>query len=309
MHPLQQASGILFADIVGSSQLYEDLGNIDAERAISQALETLKTICRAHQGLIIKTIGDELMCRFEEPQYLLAAAVAMQEAFTHANASHPAPAKSVHSIRIGCHIGEVIVKENDVFGDSVNIAARLVEFARSGQIITSASTWSLFEKARPKINSRALRPLRIKGRLSSLAINEVLWQKDDLDLTRLLTLPQAHSGAHLWSVNLVYFGVTVQLNQDRSSITLGRASGCGLPVCTPMASRVHAKISATATQFVLLDQSTNGTFIQPDGQEEFQIHRHSQPLSGSGIISLGLPAASAPEHTIHYQFFAGSNKG
>lgn len=305
MDPLQQATGILFADIVGSSQLYENLGNIDAERAISQALETLKTICRAHQGLVIKTIGDELMCRFEEPEDLLAAAVAMQEAFTHGNISHHVSASSVQRIRIGCHIGQVIVKENDVFGDSVNIAARLVEFARSGQIITSASTWALFEKAQPKISSRALRPLRIKGRLSSLAINEVLWQQNDLDLTHLLTLPQAHSGAHLWSLNLVYFGITVQLNQDRSSITLGRAAGCGLPICTPTASRIHAKILATATQFVLVDQSTNGTFIQPEGREEFQIHRHSQPLSGSGVISLGLPAASSPEHQLHYQFYAG----
>ena len=78
MRPLQQDTGILFADIVGSSQLYETLGNVDAERAISQALETLKTLCQIHSGHVNKTIGDELMCRFESPEQLLSGAMAMQ---------------------------------------------------------------------------------------------------------------------------------------------------------------------------------------------------------------------------------------
>ena len=62
-HPSVQLA-ILFADVSGSTKLYETLGNTRAQTIISKALEVLSQAAGRHQGTIVKNIGDELMCTF-----------------------------------------------------------------------------------------------------------------------------------------------------------------------------------------------------------------------------------------------------
>ncbi len=307
----QAVSGILFADIVGSSQLYELLGDVEAERSIAETLRTLSRICQEHQGSVIKTIGDEIMCRFDNVDTMIACAIAMQKNFNHSTSPKSTTTQSTsgrlsaHSIKIGLHLGPTIMRNDDVFGDSVNVAARLVEYARRDQVICTTSTWrkaNLDMLTRLDAKGRSLSAIPIKGKSQRLPVHEILWRTGDSDLTRLVTLPHSVECLQPWQLRLNYFGVTLTLSPDKPSIALGRGLQTGLPVSISSASRAHAKIISNQGQVTLIDQSTNGTFVKAEGQEEVQIHRQTIPLRGKGVISLGIPGERAPEHLISYEY-------
>jgi class 3 adenylate cyclase len=165
---------ILFADICGSTALYDKLGNDSALHVITQTLNILAQEVAAHKGTLIKTIGDEIMCSF--PNILLAtqAASAMHRAI---ETRRPG---GVHSIfvRIGFHYGEVIHKENDVFGDAVNIAARVTAVTRARQIMTTQAVVDALpagfeDKVRPVMRAA------FRGKQDSFAVSQILWEQED----------------------------------------------------------------------------------------------------------------------------------
>jgi hypothetical protein len=91
------------------------------------------------------------------------------------------------------------------------------------------------------------------------------------------------------------------VDESHASITIGRAEDNDLVVTRERVSRLHARIEITRKQFVLIDQSANGTFVQTaDGKEAF-IHRGRVQLTGQGMIGFGRPARQGSPHTIHYE--------
>jgi class 3 adenylate cyclase len=141
---------ILFADIAGSTRLYQVIGDERAQASVTACLSRLTDIAAGHDGVLIKTIGDEIMCRFPMADDALTAACEMHESLRDS----PIPGDLPISVRIGTHYGPVILDEGDVFGDAVNVSARLRDVAKAGQIITTDETVhraskSLREKARP----------------------------------------------------------------------------------------------------------------------------------------------------------------
>jgi len=124
---------VLFADICGSTKLYDTLGDTLARRVVASCIARLLAPLADHQGTLIKTIGDEIMCTFPSAEQALCAANAMQYSVTSAPFENDI---SLH-IRIGFHYGEVICEAGDVFGDTVNVAARVAGAARANQIMTT----------------------------------------------------------------------------------------------------------------------------------------------------------------------------
>ena len=127
---------IMFADVSGSTTLYEKLGDRAALAAVESVLEILKRTVAANHGRVVKTIGDEVMAVFETADAAFQAAVDMQTKTDEL----PAISGVKLGIRIGFHAGPAIEERNDVFGDAVNTAARMAGLAKSGQIITSGPT-------------------------------------------------------------------------------------------------------------------------------------------------------------------------
>lgn len=127
---------IMFADVSGSTRLYDDHGNEVAKKIIDTCLGCLQVITETHQGVVIKKIGDELMCRFDNVAAAISAARLSQAEFQSLQVDENIKL----SIRAGIHFGEVIEDENDIFGDAVNVAARMAGIAKSGQIITTQSS-------------------------------------------------------------------------------------------------------------------------------------------------------------------------
>ena len=119
---------------------------------------------------------------------------------------------------------------------------------------------------------------------------------------QVFNVPNKISAARL----VLAFGETrfVLGDGDGKSATLGRADENDVVVKGKLISRIHARIEMSKNRFTLIDESTNGTFVQRDDGEEFYVRRDSTELSGTGIISLGRVASKGSELAIDYSIEA-----
>ena len=161
MAPKTKNLGIMFADVAGSTQLYEVLGDEKANATIEETLELLTNVTNAHSGTVIKTIGDEVLCTFPEPDDCANAATEMQETLEDANDMREEGPEI--KVRIGMHYGPALLEKADVFGDAVNVAARMAAQAKGGQIITTKTTIDLLDPI-TQASSRFVDRAPIKGK-------------------------------------------------------------------------------------------------------------------------------------------------
>lgn len=287
---------ILFADICGSTRLYDTLGDARAREVIAITLDLLIEVTQRYKGTVIKTIGDEVMCTFDDAETAAKASCDMQESLDEAN---EAGATEVPvAIRVGYHYGPCILEDGDVHGDAVNVAARMAAQAKARQIITTAETAKLLPSALQE-NTRFVDYASIKGK-GEMEIVEFIWQEDDV--TRMSgDLPSVTAtGNHPVQLRLEYRDTVVLLNQEREQAILGRSATCDIPVNESLASRQHIRIELRRDKFFLIDQSTNGTYIQQtDGKQAF-VRREETPLTGEGVISLGRALNDNPQELIRF---------
>lgn len=272
---------IVFADLAGSTKLYETLGDQRALRVVADSLETLSCLVEERGGMVIKTIGDSILCTFSSVEKTAQAVSKMQDSLQ----------KVSLSVRVGFHSGPVVEEEGDVFGNTVNIAARLVELAKPGQILTTKSTLEKLAHAYRE-NSRFVDRTTVKGLHEEFEIYE-LFGAGDASVRTLLIHPD-DNGKDSSSVDqlmLRYQKRQVILSRKNGVVTLGREVTNDLIVSGDAVSRYHARLEYRRAKFVLVDQSANGTYIKPEGKNYFRVHRDEATLTGNGEISLGKPAA------------------
>jgi hypothetical protein len=268
---------VLFADIAGSTRLYEQLGDAKALATVNQCLELAANSSAGYGGRLVKTIGDEVMVVFPTADQAAAAAAEIQGRMAELGRTTGLRL----AFRIGFHVGGAIEQEGDVYGDSVNTAARLVALAKGGQIILSEAT----AQAMSGFMRRKLRELdvvSVKGKEQDIRIVELVWN-DATDLTMLVTSP-VKLGAGL---ELEYGTETFRLDAGTSVLTLGRADHNDVVIADRRASRDHARIERRHDKFALVDQSSNGTYVTFEGEREFMLHRQEIMLRGRGRLSFG----------------------
>ncbi len=270
-------AAVLFADVEGSTALYERLGDAVALSRIGPCLARMKAIVVGGQGRVIKSIGDGIMCLFSNPADALRAAVDMQIAQTDR--------EDGLALRIGFHAGEVILRDGDVYGDTVNVASRIEEMAKGEQILTTGPTVALLPEYL-KHGLRRVGHVDMRGKELPIDSFEVIWRwSEDLTLMEGAVSQAPTQSAKLW---LRYRGREIELSCVDREFTIGREPGCDLVIPQPRASRLHGRIEYRGGVFVLLDLSANGTFVHFDGDREFVLRRSFVPLRGSGHIGLGL---------------------
>lgn len=290
MNPHPPSLAILFADISGSTRLYETLGDQTALGKIDQCLTLLGGIARRHGGEIIKTIGDEILCAFSGAEMAVEAAMAMQQEMERAMGGM--------RIRIGLHSGEVIREGGDVFGDAVNVAARMAGLAAAEQIITTRDTVDALSPLL-RASVRYLGLTSVKGKREEVQICEVLW-RTDAEMTMMPTaLPGGARKGHVAALRLEHGGRQLQLNAQQPSAIVGRGNECELVVNDPLASRRHANIELRNGKFFLADQSTNGTYLTQGGKTLF-LHREEMALADSGQFGLGHEVATTAPEAVHF---------
>ena len=287
---------ILFADVCGSTKLYETLGDSVARDTVAKCVSIMGEETQRQSGRVVKTIGDEVMSVFEDPSAAADAAGGMQERIS---SGLVVQGKSI-AIRVGFHFGPVIVEtDGDVYGDAVNTAARMAGQAKAGQILTTAATVDLMSDIW-KASTRQIDRAAVKGKKDEIDMIEILWQREDV--TRMSTsFKPATAAAKKAKLMLRYRDQSVEVNESNSSVVMGRADENDLVVKNTLISRLHARIEYRKGNFVLVDQSINGTYVRTSGGEELFVRRDNYPIKGSGIIGLGQRLAPESPDAISFQ--------
>lgn len=293
-----QPTTVLFADISGSTKLYELRGDVAARTIVSAVLSALTDVAQRHGGRVIKTIGDAVMCVFPNALQGLMAATDMQKRIAH----DPGFVKDNLAIRVGLHHGEALHEGNDVYGDAVNTAARMESLAKREQIVTTAATAGTVTPG--SVRTRALGTARVSGKLLPIEIVDVLWQEDMSNVTtvqRAIRLDNA-PGVVGQKLTLRFRGRVFELTPTSDPFTLGRDANSSLVIDAEWVSRNHAQIEYKRGYFMLTDRSTNGTWVKLGEDEELRLHRDEIHLRKTGTISLGQAlAAGSQQDLLHYQ--------
>ena len=287
---------ILFADVVGSTKLYEQLGDLRARDMVGICVDVMRSATDNHRGSVIKTMGDEIMATFPDADEALDAAAQMQRDI----ASHPGLKINDHAvaIRIGCNFGPVVMEARDIFGSAVHTANRMTSQAKAGQIITTSTMVErLSNEWRAAV--RQIDLATIKGRSHEVALFEVLWQPDE----STSMVPTISTGEHAeppQRLRLRYQGQEIVIDHGREIITIGRSEENDLIVRGNLISRLHARIELSRNKFMLIDQSTNGTFVRAQDGEESFVRRDSMQIRGEGMIGLGKAVEENSSQVIRY---------
>ena len=288
---------VLFADVSDSTNLYEAIGDTAAFGNVREVVGLLKSITQAYGGRVVKTIGDGLMCVFPEAD---AAANAAGEMQRQVALRPPLKNGKQLTIRVGFHYGPVIQDGGDVFGDSVNIAARMSGLALAGQAITDSGTISALSLSL-RDTLRQINAIPVKGKSEEIEVYELMWQAsaDRTVIPGRATAPpvpvtQPSGGPRM---KLVYRGSE---HLATGTVYLGRDSSNTIFIMDPMASRRHAKVELRGGKFVLVDQSSNGTFIAFAGNPEVRLKREEAILHGSGVIAFGHSTQDSGGETVQF---------
>jgi len=286
---------ILFADISGSTALYEKLGDQLARQLIARCLSILSGSLVAHKGTLIKTIGDEILCTFPTAEAAMIAACEMQRSIKTDNLSSEHPMY----IRIGFNYGDVICEDGDIFGDAVNVAARVAAITRANQIMTTPAVIDPLPLALHDM-VRKVQRIDIKGKQEQLDIFQVMWELEDMGSTRIGMSAYRKPHAENNELILNYRAQSYTINEQNRKLLFGRDDICQIIVNSDFASRQHANIEFRFGKFILSDHSSNGTYIRNSDGVVTRLNREDVILHGKGTISLGQPYSDKPSDLIGY---------
>ena len=278
----QESLTIIFADVCRSTQIFEQHGDVKAREIISHCLNILTQIVNKHGGCVIKTIGDEVMCTLPTASAGILAAAEMQRRVT----SELELVRYTISIRVGLHYGNVVSEDNDVFGDAVNVAARMAGLAKAQQIVTTQSTANDMPTG-DGIEMRSLGKTRVKGKLLPIEIVDIMWQEDTSNVTMVSAALNLDDLMQRMGLTIQFGEKTLEMKDSSPPIMMGRDRQNDLILDDEWVSRNHASIEFRQGHFILVDRSTNGTYVSSGQEDEMRVHRDEVHLGKSGIISLG----------------------
>jgi adenylate cyclase len=290
---------VLFVDVSDSTKLYESVGDTVALALIKGVFARLEKVIAKHAGAVVKTLGDGIICVFEDPDQAFRAACEIQTT-VHSAAQGT---RNRLQLKIGFTYGPVILSKGDVFGDTMNVCSRLVVLANPEQILTSAQT---VEALTPGLRTRcrALFPTRIKGKAEEVAVSEVMWRYDPAVTETNLTRADFAKAVQT-SLKLIYRGNIFVVNRSRPTLQMGRDDSNDIVIVSLFASRIHARVHTREGHFVITDLSSNGTFLLVDEHSsEVHLRREEAVLNGRGWIGLGKNATRHGDHSVRYSLQA-----
>jgi adenylate cyclase len=294
---------VLFADLRGSTSMYETLGNAEATAVITETVALLAEIVASHGGIVVKTLGDGLMAMFPSPSQGISAADDMHDALgsgssTNENSARP---KVPLKLQVGLAHGEVIEMSGDVFGDAVNVAARLLDHAGDNETLATVSVLDGLEEWE-RSRFRSLDRLQLRGRAEPVHVHlqEAVRRFGDTAATAygdmLVPTPEPEGIRLIWlDVNRVYAGTSLP-------VVLGRSPQATYIIDDTRVSRSHARIDWHGGTFQLTDLSYNGTYVRFDHDPEIiSLRRGACTLHGSGVIGLGTPPTDVIVPSVRFE--------
>lgn len=276
---------VVFADLVGSTGLFERLGDATASRFLTQLTGALSKTFEQHRGRVVKLLGDGLFVVFPSEGDALAACIAIQKRLQE-KPVYPSRDSAPIQMQMGVEAGEVVEIEGDCFGDAVNSAARLADLAGADQILTTQRVRDALAPLQ-RAQLRSLGPMYLRGKTEVTEVFRVEWEADrDADATIMgVSMFKAAQDAFL---EISAGGTSLKVEPRGERLSIGRASTASLSVNDSRVSRVHATVEWRGGQFVLNDVSSFGTWVYVGNQTEPVVLRRTECyLVGQGQITLG----------------------
>ncbi len=279
---------VLFAIICDSERLYETAGDESAHRRIATGIDRLTAIIDKRGGRVVKTADEEILATFPTAD----------AAFAAGSDIHEAGLPDLLPVRAGFHFGPVIEDAGDVFGDTVNLAARIAGLAQAGEVLMPEQT---LDRLAPELRrgTRLLDRVTVKGKRHPLNVHEIAPPTHDATFIAGAVAPGRQTAAPL---HLVYRERTLVVSPLMVRFALGRLEQNDLVVDDSMVSRQHAIIEVHRGQFHLTDCSTNGTYVAAGGNHPVLLKREGVLLVGAGHISLGRPPGQNAEHLLRFAY-------
>jgi adenylate cyclase len=281
-----QPMAVLFVDICGSTRLYSDVGNDRARHLVADCISRLRSVTLEQGGRVVQVMGDGMLCTFPTADAAFWATTAMRDIQKDLELG----------IHAGFHFGAVIAAGETIYGDAVNVAARVANLAKAGEIIiTNDTVNSLSPSLREQ--TRLLGRVSVKGKPDPILAYAVVTDESDITAYHPRTDQTLVQTAAL---RLTYQERHVNLDARLLEFVLGRSPSCDLVVEDTYASRRHASIDCRRGKFFVLDHSTNGTYIGRADGEITLLRRETLQLEGTGFLSLGSNPKRDANHLIHF---------
>ena len=289
MAPIErhESRAVLFADISGSTKLYVEVGDERAREIVARTLDVWSVLTTECGGSVVQLRGDGMLCTLPTPDAALQAAIRMRDL------PYPHPL----SMHAGINVGAVLQEAEQLYGDCVNIAARMADIAKKFEIVLTAAAQQQLADATRWRNLRLIRQVPVKGKTEPM---DVYLLADD---RRALT--DYHPPARTALANrltLRYSGRSLFVNTEVTACLIGRDEDCHLKIEHRLVSRRHATVECSAGKFFLHDHSTNGTYVSEQRGPAVLVHRELCQLKGPGVISLGSEPQLNPDHAITFSF-------
>ena len=281
---------VLFADLRGSTALFETLGNAEATSVVTHCVNALGGPVQNNLGHVVKTLGDGLMAVFDAPDSAVLAALQMHDLLEGmvSRGSERGASSGLRGLRLQVALarGEVVEMAGDCFGDAVNVAARLLDHAGDNETLV---TIGVLEGLPPDTQSRfrSLDKLVLRGRVEPVEVHVLGGRRvpgADMAATQFGDVSSVREPDGL---RLMWGGQNRVFASQQMPMVLGRSPQAAFCVDDSRVSRSHARLDWHGGSFQLTDLSYNGTYVRFNDGEIVSLRRGACTLHGSGSIGLG----------------------
>ena len=289
---------VLFADVCGSTRLYEQYGDEIARADLAKCLQLLAAVAALFDGETIKTIGDEIMCAFADPVKAALTASEMQAGLRNAGKENKFKMGALH-IKIGWHYGAVNWRGDELIGEAPITAQQAIGLAKADEILTTRQSIDALPPAMFP-NWHVIDRIEAAAWSGDLEICKIPWEQTGEE-TQISSRPMAHMMPTEAQLKLDYLGTIFRVNAQQTHCVIGRGRNADLQVNGNFTSRQHAEITYRNGRFNLRDESVNGIVIVEDGGITRRLRREEGVLSGSGVLGFGAAPEDDPDGAVHFE--------
>lgn len=288
---------VLYADVSGSTRIYETYGDAIARRDIHACLDRLRDVAAQYDGRVLKTIGDEVECVFPTPQRAAPAACAMHEALREASAAGVFETGTIR-VKIGWHYGVVEWRKHNIVGATPSVAQQIIGLAKPEEILASGEAVAMLPAALSD-DAQLMDTVESCANGAPLEIYKLPWE-DDEDVTQY-RVPAASATASTMRLCLSHQGETRYLDENERHCSIGRVDGNDIVTGDRFTSRQHADISCRHGRFYIVDHSINGTLMTTGSGIHKHLHNEEGILEGEGVLVFGDAASANPAVRVAYR--------
>ncbi|MBI3155848.1 MAG: adenylate/guanylate cyclase domain-containing protein [Burkholderiales bacterium] len=280
---------VLFADLRGSTGLFETLGNAEATSVVTHCVGAIAAPVADAGGQVVKTLGDGLMALFDRPAQAVQAAARMHDVLDSMvrRGGERGASSGLRGLKLQVTLarGEIVEMGSDAFGDAVNVAARLLDHAGDNETLATAEVVGALA-APQRARWRSLDRIALRGRAEPVQVHLLGGRRGgDQAPTQYGEIGPAVDEPD--ALRLEWAGCARVFPGERMPIVLGRSPQASFRLDDSRVSRSHCRVDWHGGAFQLTDLSFNGTSVRFADGEVVSLRRGSCTLHGSGSIGLG----------------------